>query len=79
MSDEITKMSGEMPNENAYDNPGANGIDRDAQNTQDLVKKLSDLDASIGFSLVCSSSACFTLISSLSFSTEWFTLFIGQG
>ncbi|CAM0137943.1 unnamed protein product [Umbelopsis sp. WA50703] len=51
MSDEITKMSGEMPNENAYDNPGANGIDRDAQNTQDLVKKLSDLDASIGFSL----------------------------
>lgn len=49
MSDEITKMSGEVPHDDAYDNPGANGVDRDTQHNQDLVKKLSDLDASICF------------------------------
>lgn len=47
MSDDYSKKSGEMLAEESHDNPPSNGIDREAQHTQELVGKLSDLDASI--------------------------------
>jgi hypothetical protein len=47
MSDDFTKKSGEMLAEESYDNPPANGVDKDAQQTQELVGKLTDLDASV--------------------------------
>ncbi|KAJ2955822.1 hypothetical protein NQZ79_g8234 [Umbelopsis isabellina] len=77
MSDEITKMSGEVPNDDAYDNPGANGADRDTQHTQDLVKKLSDLDASIALRLAMQLTYLFHPIFNYLVSTEWFALFAG--